>query len=82
MQNISRPVVVALTRGILEAVVLAVVFVVYQAVAGGDLPLSAELTPLALLGLRTLEGIADERIDPSKPRGKIGRAVAGTTAKR
>lgn len=78
----NRPTVVALVRGILEAAALAAVFALYQGVAGGDLPLSAELTPLALLGLRTLEGVLDSRIDPSKERGKLGRAIAGTTVEK
>lgn len=75
-----RPALVGLARGVAEAAALAVIVAVYAAISGGELELPAQLSPLALLGLRTLEGAADERIDPTKRRGKLGKTLAGKTA--
>ena len=72
----TRPVVVAFLRGLLEAVVLAVLgflIVSLSEVDGGEL---APWAPIGLLVLRQLEGLADERIDPTKQRGPLGGAPA------
>ena len=77
----TRPIAVALARAILEAAVLAAIVAVYVWLSTADLGDSwTHWTPLALLGLRTVEGWADEQIDPSKARGTLGRTLAGTTA--
>ena len=58
---------VGLARGALEAAVLAVLLVGIQWLEVADLGDYAALAPLAILGLRTAEGFADN-IDPEKSR--------------
>ena len=58
---------VGLARGVVEAVALAVLLVLIQWLEVADLGDYAALAPLAILGLRTAEGFADN-IDPSKKR--------------
>lgn len=73
----TSPAVVAFLRGLLEAVVLAVLgflIVALGDVEGGDL---APWAPIGLLALRQLEGLADEKIDPTKQRGPLGGAPSG-----
>lgn len=67
-----RPALVAVLRGVLEAAVLAAIGA--AVVALGDLELGAGATwaPVAVLVLRTLEGVADERIDPTRQRAPLG----------
>lgn len=78
--DITRPMIVAVARGILEAVAVAIIATLYAAVVDGSLSLPAQLSPLAVLGLRTLEGVVDERIDPDKERGRLGSALAGRSS--
>lgn len=76
------PRIVAAARGLLEAIVIAAlggVVVWLGEVDAGEL---APFLPGALFVVRWLEGLADERIDPAKPRRRVGRALAGTTARR
>lgn len=66
------PWLVALVRGLLEAAVLAVIgaaIVALGEVTAGDL---APWAPVGILALRSLEGIADQRIDPTRQRGTLG----------
>ena len=62
------PWTVALLRGVLEAAVLAAIGAAIAAVgdvtAGGLAPYA----PIGLLVLRQLEGLADQRIDPTRQR--------------
>jgi hypothetical protein len=58
---------VGLLRGALEAAVLAVLLVLIQWLTTADLGDYAALAPLAILGLRAVEGFADN-IDPEKQR--------------
>ena len=72
----TAPVLVALLRGLLEAVVLGAIGAVYVFVTDQDFGSLNVLVPAALAGLRTLEGIADQRIDPTKQRGRLGGSNA------
>jgi hypothetical protein len=76
MANGISPWMVALFRGVLEAALLAAVAVVITAVSavdGGDL---APYAPFAVIVLRQLEGVIDQRVDPTKQR-----VTGGTAAK-
>ena len=77
----TRPALVALTRAIIEAIVLAIIGVLIVALTEVDSGQLAPWAPIGVLALRQLEGLADERIDPSKARGTLGRTLAGTTAR-
>jgi len=61
------PVVVAVARGVLEAAVMGALVALVSAVGAFDWGDKAYLVPVALLGLRTVEGFADH-IDPAKTR--------------
>lgn len=74
MNGVS-PVVVALLRGILEAILLAAIGVLITAlseVSGGQL---APYAPVGLVLLRQLEGVVDAMIDPTRQRVVGGRAA-------
>ena len=58
---------VGLARGIVEAAVLAGILVLISWLTTADLGSYAALAPIAILALRTVEGMADN-IDPSKKR--------------
>jgi hypothetical protein len=58
---------VGLLRGIVEAMILAGILALISWLEVADLGDYAALAPLAILGLRTAEGFADN-IDPSKKR--------------
>lgn len=67
----TSPAVVGFIRGLIEGVVIAALVAVVAALA--DLP--ADLVPYAgaLVALiRTVEGIADAKIDPTRQRGVLG----------
>lgn len=66
-----RPALVALARAAIESAVLAVIAVAVTALSDVDLGLGA-WAPVAVLALRTLEGVADERIDPTRQRRLLG----------
>lgn len=68
----TRPAVVALVRGVLEAAVLAGLGALTVWLTSADLGQLAPWSPVALLALRQIEGLADERIDPSVQRGPLG----------
>lgn len=73
------PWLVALLRGLLEAVVLAVLgwaIVALGEVSAGEL---APFAPIAVLFLRQVEGLADQRIDPTRQRSKLGGAPVART---
>lgn len=70
----SPPTLVALFRGIIEAVVLAVLGVLISLLTSADLGQLAPMAPVGLLVLRQAEGIFDQRIDPTAQRGVLGGA--------
>lgn len=72
----TRPAVVALLRGVLEAVVLAVIGVLVVALGEIEAGTLAPWAPIGLLILRQLEGLADEKIDPTKQRSPLGGGPA------
>ena len=72
------PAIVALLRGIVEAAALAVIGVVI--VALGDVT-TGDLAPWAVpgvLALRSLEGLVDKAIDPTRQRVTGGAPAAPT----
>lgn len=74
----TSPAVVGFVRGLIEGVVIAALAALVAGIA--DLP--ADLAPYAgaLVALvRTVEGIADRRIDPTKQRGVLGGKPAEPT---
>ena len=70
------PAVVGFVRGLIEAAVLAAVVGLSNAL-GADLP--TELAAYGAAGmalLRTVEGVLDAKIDPSRQRGVLGGVPA------
>lgn len=63
-----RPVVVAFLRGALEAAVLAVIGVAVVALGDVTTGQLAPWAPIALLALRQIEGLVDQKIDPTTQR--------------
>lgn len=66
------PAVVGFVRGLIEAAILAAIVGVANAL---DADLPSELAPYgaALVALlRTIEGVVDARLDPSRQRGVLG----------
>jgi len=66
------PWLVALFRGLLEAAVLAAIgaaIVALGEVSAGEL---APWAPLGVLALRQIEGLADQKIDPTRQRAALG----------
>lgn len=80
--TVTHTKIVALARGIAEAAALAAIGVAITALTDIDGGQLAPWAPIGVLALRQLEGIVDDHIDPTKPRRVVGRALAGTTAKR
>lgn len=68
------PWVVALLRGVVEAAVLGVLGVLIVWLGDVTAGALAAYAPLGVVLLRQLEGLADQKIDPTKQR------VAGGTA--
>lgn len=62
------PWVVAFGRGVAEAAVLAAIGAATSALGDVSAGALAPWAPLGLLVLRQLEGVADQRIDPSRQR--------------
>lgn len=62
------PAAVALLRGAAEAAVLAVLGVAIVALGDVHTGQLAPFAPVGLLMLRQLEGLADQRIDPTRQR--------------
>lgn len=67
-----RPALVALLRGVLEAATLAVLGVLVVWLGDVEAGTLAPYAPIGVLILRQLEGLADERIDPTKQRTPLG----------
>lgn len=66
------PWLVAFLRGLLEAAVLAAIgaaIVALGEVEAGEL---APWAPIGVLALRQIEGLADQRIDPTRQRAALG----------
>lgn len=72
----TKPVIVALVRGVIEAAVITAIGGVIVWLGAVDLGTLAPFAPIAILALRALEGIADQRIDPTVQRGPLGGAPA------
>lgn len=70
----TKPAVVALLRGLIEAALLAAtggLLVWMEATNWGDL---APFAIPAVLAVRAGEGLIDQKIDPTTQRGKLGGA--------
>lgn len=70
------PAIVGFVRGLIEAIILAGLVGAANAL---DADLPVELAPYgaaAIALLRTIEGVIDSRIDPSRQRGVLGGAPA------
>jgi hypothetical protein len=74
----TAPALVGLLRGAAEAAAVAAVGVVVDWLTTADLGDYAVWAAPAVLVLRTVEGIADQRIDPTKQRGRLGGSNAPT----
>jgi hypothetical protein len=72
----TRPVVVAAARGVIEAIVLAVIAGAVMFLGSVDLGTLAPYAPAAFLALRVIEGKVDETIDPTRQRGTLGGTPA------
>ena len=73
----TAPWLVALMRGLVEAVVLAALFFVASWLTSSDVPTQlVPLVPLLLTVIRTIEGLADQ-IDPAKQRVPAAANDAG-----
>lgn len=70
----SPPAAVAFFRGLLEAILLAIIAVIIDFLTSADIRDLAPYSPIALLLLRQAEGIVDQRIDPTVQRGVLGGA--------
>jgi hypothetical protein len=68
------PALVALVRGIIEAAALTAIGAVITWASSADLGTLAPWAPIGLLALRQLEGIVDQKIDPSVQRVLGGAA--------
>ena len=66
------PTVVGAARGALEAAAIAAVGVAVVALGEVEAAELVPFVPAALLALRTIEGIIDDNIDPTKQRGVLG----------
>ena len=65
-----RPWVIGTARGIAEGAALFVLFALSQAVSGPDIPDAVtSWSPIIFAVVRSLEGLADDRIDPTVRRG-------------
>ncbi len=72
-----RPAIVGLVRAILVAAAAAALAVVIQFLEVADLPAELETwVPVGLLVLRTLEGLVDDRRDPTPQAGLLGGRAA------
>lgn len=71
------PAIVALLRGAVEAAVLAVIGVVVVALGDVTTGELARWAPAGLLALRSLEGLADKAIDPTRQRLAGGAPATG-----
>lgn len=70
------PAVVAGLRGLVEAMILAAVGWLTVEVSAVDVGQLAPFAPVALLALRQLEGLIDQRIDPTRQRVCGGTPVS------
>ena len=68
MNHAVSPWLVALLRGLVEAAVLAVLGVLIVALGDVHAGTLAPYAPLGVVLLRQLEGVADQKIDPTKQR--------------
>lgn len=75
----TKPAVVALIRGVIEAAVIAAIGGAIVWLGSVDLGTLAPLAPIAVLALRAFEGIVDQVIDPTVQRGVLGGAPASVT---
>lgn len=73
------PWLVALARGVAEAAVLAVLGALIVALGDVTTGELAPWAPIGVLALRQLEGIADQRIDPTRQRSLAGGAPVTPT---
>lgn len=70
------PKLVGMARGVLEAVVLALLGAVAYYLNGDSLsPQIAALAPVALLLIRSLEGYLDHKLDPAVSRANVAAAA-------
>ncbi len=68
----ARPWLIGTARGILEALVLLACFLAIQALGAADVPDSLTAwAPIIIAAVRSLEGFADDRIDPTVRRGPL-----------
>lgn len=70
----SPPTLVAFFRGLVEAILLAIIAIIIDFLTSADIRDLAPYSPIALLLLRQAEGIVDQRIDPTVQRGVLGGA--------
>jgi hypothetical protein len=68
----TKPVIVGFFRGIAEAAAITGIGLLVSWLTTADLNELSAFVPAAVLGLRTLEGVADQRIDPTTQRGVLG----------
>lgn len=70
----TKPSIVALARGVIEAAVITAIGGAITWIGSVDLGTLAPFAPIAVLALRAAEGIVDQIIDPSVQRGVLGGA--------
>lgn len=68
----TKPAVVGFLRGVLEGVLIAALGVLVAAVSELDFGEWNIVLPVVLLGARTVEGIIDHKVDPTRQRGRLG----------
>lgn len=76
MPKPTRPALVGLARGAAEAAAIAALGVLVAWLGIVDLGPWNFALPSMLLGVRALEGVADDYIDPSVQRGRLGGTPA------